>query len=69
MRLTRPAGWRTRRWTSGGGGSRRPPPFTPARIAAERDHLIDSNGQAVAYDDPRVVHVLTDVTSPSATSG
>ncbi|RLB63126.1 MAG: hypothetical protein DRI90_07540, partial [Deltaproteobacteria bacterium] len=42
------------------------PPFLPARLADDRDGLIDSAGCKVAYDDPRVVHVLTDVTNPFA---
>ncbi|MBW2457293.1 MAG: hypothetical protein JRI68_22485, partial [Deltaproteobacteria bacterium] len=57
---------RARQAKQGGESVDRAPPFTPAKLAAELDHLIDSDGQAVAYDDPRVVHVLTDVTSPFA---
>ncbi len=35
-----------------------------ARLSDDQDCIIDSNGGAVAYDDPRVVHVLTDVMNP-----
>ena len=37
---------------------------TLARLSDGCDHIIDSDGNAVAYDDPRVVHVLTDITNP-----
>jgi len=37
----------------------RPPPGAPARLAPEKDALLDSRGDRVAYDDPRVTHVWT----------
>ena len=42
------------------------PRWLPARLADELDQIIDSDGCRVEYDDPRVVHVLTDVTNPFA---
>ncbi len=38
---------------------------TLARLSDGRDQIIDSDGNTVAYDDPRVVHVLTDITNPA----
>jgi predicted CoA-substrate-specific enzyme activase len=34
-----------------------PSAYQPARLSADMDCIIDSDGQQVAYDDPRVVHV------------
>jgi predicted CoA-substrate-specific enzyme activase len=34
-----------------------PATYRPARLAADMDGLVDSDGRWVAYDDPRVVHV------------
>jgi len=38
--------------------------YIPARLSDDYGSIIDSNGCSVAYEDPRVVHVLTDITNP-----
>ena len=41
-----------------------PTTYTPAKLSDDFDAIIDSDEQRVAYDDPKVVHVLTDITNP-----
>jgi predicted CoA-substrate-specific enzyme activase len=37
-----------------------------ARLSDEQDYIIDSDGQRVDYDDPRIVHIMTVDVSPIA---